>query len=123
VYSAGNSLRPPKPGRQRCGSKASITSQKVFLNGQLLGEHEGYADPFEFEVGPLLQPHQSQCSGGEGLVPLGSTNGVERDPENEGLDVRGGAASAQGHLRALGHVRATRRESCRHLEARAADLA
>ena len=27
---------------------------KVFLNGQLLGEHEGYADPFEFEVGRLL---------------------------------------------------------------------
>jgi beta-mannosidase len=27
---------------------------KVFLNGQLLGEHEGYAEPFEFEVGPLL---------------------------------------------------------------------
>jgi beta-mannosidase len=30
---------------------------KVYLNGQLLGEHEGYADPFEFEVGPLLN-HQ-----------------------------------------------------------------
>jgi hypothetical protein len=27
---------------------------KVWLNGTLLGEHEGYADPFEFEVGPLL---------------------------------------------------------------------
>jgi len=27
---------------------------KVYLNGQLLGEHEGYADPFEFEVGPAL---------------------------------------------------------------------
>jgi beta-mannosidase len=27
---------------------------KVFLNGKPLGEHEGYADPFEFEVGPLL---------------------------------------------------------------------
>ena len=30
---------------------------KVFLNGKLLGEHEGYADPFEFEVGPLLNHH------------------------------------------------------------------
>ena len=27
---------------------------KVYLNGQLLGEHEGSADPFEFEVGSLL---------------------------------------------------------------------
>jgi len=27
---------------------------KVWLNGALLGEHEGYADPFEFEVGRLL---------------------------------------------------------------------
>lgn len=27
---------------------------KVWLNEQLLGEHEGYADSFEFEVGPLL---------------------------------------------------------------------
>jgi beta-mannosidase len=26
---------------------------KVWLNGTLLGEHEGYADPFGFEVGPL----------------------------------------------------------------------
>jgi beta-mannosidase len=28
---------------------------KVWLNGTLLGEHEGYADPFEFEVGSLLR--------------------------------------------------------------------
>ncbi len=28
---------------------------KVWLNGTLLGEHEGYADPFSFEVGPLLR--------------------------------------------------------------------
>ena len=28
---------------------------KVWLNGTLLGEHEGYADPFEFEVGKLLR--------------------------------------------------------------------
>lgn len=27
---------------------------KVWLNGTLLGEHEGYADPFEFEVGSIL---------------------------------------------------------------------
>lgn len=27
---------------------------KVWLNGTLLGEHEGYADPFGFEVGKLL---------------------------------------------------------------------
>jgi beta-mannosidase len=27
---------------------------KVWLNGTLLGEHEGYADPFTFEVGNLL---------------------------------------------------------------------
>jgi beta-mannosidase len=27
---------------------------KVWLNEKLLGEHEGYAEPFEFEVGPLL---------------------------------------------------------------------
>jgi hypothetical protein len=28
---------------------------KVWLNGTLLGEHEGYADPFGFEVGALLR--------------------------------------------------------------------
>lgn len=28
---------------------------KVWLNGTLLGEHEGYADPFDFEVGKLLR--------------------------------------------------------------------
>jgi beta-mannosidase len=28
---------------------------KVWLNGTLLGEHEGYADPFGFEVGKLLR--------------------------------------------------------------------
>jgi len=28
---------------------------KVWLNGSLLGEHEGYAEPFEFEVGKLLK--------------------------------------------------------------------
>ena len=28
---------------------------KVWLNETLLGEHEGYADPFEFEAGPLLE--------------------------------------------------------------------
>jgi len=28
---------------------------KVWLNGILLGEHEGYADPFEFEVGKILR--------------------------------------------------------------------
>ncbi len=28
---------------------------KVWLNGQLLGEHEGYFAPFEFEVGQILQ--------------------------------------------------------------------
>jgi len=28
---------------------------KVWMNGTLLGEHEGYADPFEFEVGSLLR--------------------------------------------------------------------
>jgi beta-mannosidase len=27
---------------------------KVWLNEKLLGEHEGYSEPFEFEVGPLL---------------------------------------------------------------------
>jgi beta-mannosidase len=31
---------------------------KVWLNGALLGEHEGYADPFEFEVGPRLRKGQ-----------------------------------------------------------------
>jgi len=31
---------------------------KVWLNGTLLGEHEGYADPFGFEVGPLLRKGQ-----------------------------------------------------------------
>src|SRR5439155_25072439 len=28
---------------------------KIWLNGTLLGEHEGYADPFGFEVGHLLR--------------------------------------------------------------------
>jgi beta-mannosidase len=28
---------------------------KVWLNGTLLGEHEGYADPFQFEVGSLIR--------------------------------------------------------------------
>ena len=28
---------------------------KIWLNGILLGEHEGYADPFDFEVGKLLR--------------------------------------------------------------------
>jgi beta-mannosidase len=28
---------------------------KVWLNERLLGEHEGYFEPFEFEVGPLLR--------------------------------------------------------------------
>jgi beta-mannosidase len=28
---------------------------KVWLNGAALGEHEGYADPFEFEVGTVLR--------------------------------------------------------------------
>jgi beta-mannosidase len=31
---------------------------KVWLNGTLLGEHEGYADPFDFEVGKLLRKDQ-----------------------------------------------------------------
>jgi beta-mannosidase len=31
---------------------------KVWLNGRLLGEHEGYYEPFEFEVGPLLSRQQ-----------------------------------------------------------------
>jgi beta-mannosidase len=31
---------------------------KVWLNGTLLGEHEGYADPFDFEVGKLLRRDQ-----------------------------------------------------------------
>jgi beta-mannosidase len=31
---------------------------KVWLNGTLLGEHEGYADPFGFEVGKLLRKDQ-----------------------------------------------------------------
>ena len=29
---------------------------KVWLNEKLLGTHEGYSEPFEFEVGPLLSP-------------------------------------------------------------------
>src|SRR5208283_1328549 len=31
---------------------------KVWLNEKLLGEHEGYSEPFEFEVGPLLTKNQ-----------------------------------------------------------------
>ena len=61
---------------------------KVFLNGQLLGEHEGYADPFEFEVGPLLSRNEPQCSGGEGLVPLGSRMARAR-PRERGLGLPG----------------------------------
>jgi beta-mannosidase len=56
---------------------------KVFLNGQLLGEHEGYADPFEFEVGPLLNRNSPNVL----LVKVWSPwddQWVERDPENEG---------------------------------------
>ena len=32
---------------------------KVWLNGELVGEHEGYSAPFEFEVGHLLKPEDS----------------------------------------------------------------
>jgi beta-mannosidase len=32
---------------------------KVWLNGKELGEHEGYADPFEYEVGALLERGRS----------------------------------------------------------------
>src|SRR5215467_6376681 len=32
---------------------------KVWLNGTLLGEHEGYSDPFGFEVGKLLRKDRS----------------------------------------------------------------
>jgi beta-mannosidase len=56
---------------------------KVFLNGQLLGEHEGYADPFEFEVGPLL----SRTGPNVLVVKVWSPwdhDWVERDPEGQG---------------------------------------
>jgi hypothetical protein len=50
---------PAKTGEATLRFEGIDYYAKVWLNDHLLGEHEGYFDPFEFEVGSLLSPDRS----------------------------------------------------------------
>ena len=45
---------PPEAAKATLRFEGVDYYAKVWLNERLLGEHEGYSEPFEFEVGPLL---------------------------------------------------------------------
>jgi hypothetical protein len=49
----------------------AATTADVWLNDQLLGRHEGASEPFEFEITPLLLPHNKLRVEVEGAAPDG----------------------------------------------------
>ena len=44
---------------------------KVWLNGELLGEHEGYLEPFSFDVTERLRRDGPERAGGVRLFAVG----------------------------------------------------
>ena len=61
VYGLDFSLAPPPPGRRVFIEFDSVAdSCMLFLNGTLVGQHEGPGAPFYFEIGPALREDSNQ---------------------------------------------------------------
>ncbi|MDQ5866718.1 MAG: hypothetical protein M3390_13475, partial [Chloroflexota bacterium] len=61
VYGLDFPLPPPSPGRRTFIEFESVAdSCMLFLNGTLVGQHEGPGAPFDFEIGPALREDSNQ---------------------------------------------------------------